>query len=41
MTQKWVEDITPVIELQEFLDGLLELGKTEQGIVSWEWWMEE
>jgi hypothetical protein len=41
MNLKWVEEIKPVLELQEFLYGMIELGKKEQGIVSWEWWREE
>lgn len=41
MNLKWVDEIKPVLELQEFLDELIELGKKEQGIVSYEWWKDE
>ena len=41
MNLKWVDEIKPVLELQEFLDGLIELGKKEQGIISYEWWKYE
>lgn len=40
MNLHWVEEIKPVLEMQEFLDGLIELGRVEQGIVSWDWWKE-
>lgn len=38
MNLHWVEEIKPVLEMQEFLDGLIECGRLEQGIVSWDWW---
>ena len=40
MNLHWVEEIKPVLEMQEFLDGLIELGRLEQGIEHTEWWKE-
>ena len=41
MNLQWVEEIKPELELQEFLDGLIELGRIEQGIRSYDWWKDE
>lgn len=41
MNQAWIEQIELELETQKFLEGLIEIGKTEQKIVSWEWWKEE
>ena len=40
MNLHWVEEIKPVLEMQEFLDGLIELGSLKQGIEHTEWWKE-
>ena len=41
MNLHWVEEIKPVLEMQEFLDGLIECGRVEQGIEHTEWWKQE
>ena len=41
MNLHWVEEIKPGLEMQEFLDGLIECGRVEQGIEHTEWWKQE
>jgi len=40
MNLKWVKEIKPLLERQEFLSGMLELAE-QNGIRSYEWWLEE
>ena len=41
MNIEWVKQIKETLEIQEFLNDLIEYGATNQNIQSSDWWLEE